>query len=119
MRHGPRSKRPSTTSFWPATGFRAASRRRLKAQLFRAMQPRLRPGSVAAIIRGREFAMASQRVLVTGGNGFVGCHVARALIARGAQVRALVRAKADLRALAGVDCELVTGDLRDLESLKR
>lgn len=63
--------------------------------------------------------MASKRALVTGGNGFVGCHVVRALVARGTHVRVLVRERADTAALQGVECELVLGDLRDLDSLSR
>jgi dihydroflavonol-4-reductase len=63
--------------------------------------------------------MAKHTALVTGANGFVGCHVVRALRARGAAVRALVRKGADLRALEGVDCELCWGDLRDRESVER
>jgi len=55
--------------------------------------------------------------LVTGANGFVGCHVVRALIARGRPVRALVRKGSDLRALEGVQCELAWGDLRDAEAV--
>lgn len=55
--------------------------------------------------------------LVTGGNGFVGCHVVRALVQRGDHVRVLVRAGADVRALEGVDCEHVIGDLRDPEAV--
>jgi dihydroflavonol-4-reductase len=57
--------------------------------------------------------MASGIALVTGANGFVGCHVVRALGARGMQVRAFVRPNADRRALEGVDCELALGDVRD------
>lgn len=57
--------------------------------------------------------------LVTGANGFVGCHVVRALLDRGAHVRALVRPNADRRALQGLDCELVFGDLRDREAIER
>ncbi len=63
--------------------------------------------------------MAARTALVTGANGFVGAHVVRALVARGAHVRALVRGGADTRALDGVDCEIVLGDLRDLESIER
>ncbi len=63
--------------------------------------------------------MASRTALVTGGNGFVGCHVVRALVARGDRVRVLVRERADITALSGVDCEPVRGDLRDLDSLRR
>jgi len=63
--------------------------------------------------------MASRVVLITGANGFVGAHVARALVRDGAQVRALVREGADLRALEGLDCELVRGDLRDRAAVER
>ena len=63
--------------------------------------------------------MGSRIALVTGANGFVGCHVVRALIARGDHVRALVRQGADRRALAGLDCEIVNGDLRDRDALDR
>jgi dihydroflavonol-4-reductase len=55
--------------------------------------------------------------LVTGANGFVGCHVARALVADGVSVRAFVRRGADMRALEGVNCELAFGDLRDPASV--
>jgi dihydroflavonol-4-reductase len=63
--------------------------------------------------------MASKTALVTGANGFVGCHVVRALVARGDHVRALVRENADLSALGGVDAELVRGDLRDAAAVER
>jgi dihydroflavonol-4-reductase len=54
--------------------------------------------------------------LVTGASGFVGWHVARLLIERGHQVRALVRPSSTIPEL---DLERVTGDLRDLASLQR
>jgi dihydroflavonol-4-reductase len=54
--------------------------------------------------------------LVTGASGFVGWHVARLLIERGHQVRALVRASS---AIPDLDVERITGDLRDPESLAR
>jgi dihydroflavonol-4-reductase len=57
--------------------------------------------------------------LVTGGNGFVGCHVVRALIARGDRVRVLVRERADLSALEGLEVEIARGDLRDREAVAR
>ncbi|MGH7934246.1 MAG: hopanoid-associated sugar epimerase [Candidatus Binataceae bacterium] len=63
--------------------------------------------------------MAKRTALVTGGNGFVGCHVVRALLERGDHVRVLVREHADRRALEGLECELVIGDLRDRAAVER
>jgi dihydroflavonol-4-reductase len=61
--------------------------------------------------------MSTKIALVTGANGFVGCHVARALLASGAQVRGLIRRDADLRGLEGLDYQRCYGDLRDAPSL--
>jgi dihydroflavonol-4-reductase len=58
------------------------------------------------------------KTLVTGGTGFIGANVVRALRRRGIAVRALVRPTSDLRNLAGLDLELVYGDLRDRQSLE-
>ena len=55
--------------------------------------------------------------LVTGATGFLGWHVARKLIERGHRVRALARPGSRVRELDEV--EVVTGDLRDAESLAR
>ena len=63
--------------------------------------------------------MADRVALVTGANGFVGCHVVRSLLADGTHVRALVRPNADLRALEGLDCELAFGDVRDRQEIER
>ena len=56
-------------------------------------------------------------VLVTGGSGFLGSAVVRALIARGSRVRAIVRSSSPPDNLAGLGCEIVTGDLTDRQSL--
>ncbi len=53
-------------------------------------------------------------VFLTGASGFVGAAVARALDARGAALRLLVRPGGDRRNLAGLDAEIVDGDLRDV-----
>ena len=55
--------------------------------------------------------------LVTGATGFVGSAVARTLAARGHSLRLLTRPASDRRNLAGLDAEIVTGDLTDPESL--
>jgi dihydroflavonol-4-reductase len=55
--------------------------------------------------------------LVTGASGFVGSAVARALLARGLQVRVLMRPTADRRNIADLDCEPIPGDMRDEASM--
>jgi dihydroflavonol-4-reductase len=63
--------------------------------------------------------MSAKTSLVTGANGFLGCHVVRALISRGDTVRALARDNADISALRAINCEIVRGDVRDLDSLRK
>ena len=57
--------------------------------------------------------------LVTGATGFVGSHVARALVARGDDVRVTVRATSNLDALAGLDVETTIADLTDRRAVRR
>jgi len=60
----------------------------------------------------------SDTVLVTGASGFVGSAVARALIAKGFNVRALLRAASPTKNVEGLGCELVLGDMRDAHSVR-
>jgi dihydroflavonol-4-reductase len=60
--------------------------------------------------------MPLKPTLVTGASGFVGWHVARALIERGHRVRALVR---ESSSVPGLEVEQIRGDLRDAGSLER
>ena len=59
------------------------------------------------------------RVFVTGGTGFVGAHLVRALLERGDEVRCLVRDPAKAGALGWSGAvELVQGDLADARALR-
>ena len=59
----------------------------------------------------------AETVLVTGATGFLGSAVARALIARGDRVRVLARPSSDRRNVAGIDVEILEGDLDRPETL--
>jgi dihydroflavonol-4-reductase len=63
--------------------------------------------------------MGGRQVLVTGGTGFVGSAIARALLARGYRVRALVRRGTAPSNLAGLECEVAEGDINNSDSLLR
>ena len=58
------------------------------------------------------------RVFITGATGFVGGHVARRYAAEGATLRLLTRRTSRLDALAGIDADVVNGDLREPEGLR-
>src|SRR5437660_12808093 len=63
--------------------------------------------------------VAGDKVLVTGASGFVGSAVARALIRSGYRVRALLRPTSNRTNLAGLEVEIVEGDMRDATSVSR
>jgi dihydroflavonol-4-reductase len=58
------------------------------------------------------------KCFVTGATGFLGSHVARRLLARGADLRLLLRPTSRTENIDGLVAERVLGDLRDEESLR-
>src|SRR5439155_7388363 len=57
------------------------------------------------------------KCFVTGGSGFIGANLIHELVARGHEVKALLRPGADLRGLAAVKFEPVKGDVSDRDRL--
>jgi dihydroflavonol-4-reductase len=57
------------------------------------------------------------KCFVTGASGFIGANLVHELVARGHQVKALVRASSNLRGLEGAPYERVQGDLSDRPAL--
>jgi len=58
-------------------------------------------------------------VLVTGASGFVGSAVARALVARGDDVRVLLREGSSRKNIDGLDCRVMIGDMRDVKAMTK
>lgn len=58
-------------------------------------------------------------ILITGGTGLVGSHVAEQARQKGIRTRVLVRSSANTEFLSSLDVELVVGDLNDAESLRK
>ncbi|MBA3993822.1 MAG: hypothetical protein C0469_09870 [Cyanobacteria bacterium DS2.3.42] len=61
----------------------------------------------------------TQRVLVTGGAGFIGSHQVEALLARGYEVCVLDSLTMGKRAWVSPDVEFFEGDIRDLEACRK
>lgn len=57
--------------------------------------------------------------LVTGGTGFIGSHLARALARRGDDLRLLIRKGSDESLLTGIDFDRANGDITDRRAVRR
>ncbi len=62
--------------------------------------------------------MSKGRVLLTGATGLLGSNVAAQLLASGYDVTAIVRKESNLKALDGIDCQLVYAKLTDVSELE-
>lgn len=62
--------------------------------------------------------MMDKLYLVTGGSGHLGNSLIRELRSRGLRVRALIQKQDDDQLLKSLDCEIVKGDIRDLDTLE-
>ena len=59
--------------------------------------------------------MMGQRALITGGAGFIGSHIAAALVQQGAGVRILDNLSSGQRDAVSKDCEVIIGDVDDTQ----
>jgi uncharacterized protein YbjT (DUF2867 family) len=59
-----------------------------------------------------------KKILVIGASGFVGGNLAKQLLSEGYAVRCLVRTPSKVQDLAELGCEIVQGDISDLESIQ-
>jgi nucleoside-diphosphate-sugar epimerase len=59
------------------------------------------------------------KTLLTGATGFIGSHLAGALVERGDDLRVTVRDRSPLEVLEGVECERVRCDVTDRRSVRR
>ncbi len=59
------------------------------------------------------------KALVTGPTGFIGSHLAEMLLENDWEVRALVRETSNKKDIENLDLEYITGDVRDVDSMKK
>jgi nucleoside-diphosphate-sugar epimerase len=81
-----------------------------------------RPRRAIAVSKKRgTSSMTRQRILITGGNGFIGANLARDLVAIGHEVHLIVRRSSSLWRLAGLEGNYAAhhADLRDAVGVRR
>ena len=59
------------------------------------------------------------KTLLTGATGFIGSHLARALIRRGDELRVTIREESPVEQLEGLDCERVRCDVLDRDAVRK
>ncbi|MFN8150552.1 MAG: SDR family oxidoreductase [Solirubrobacterales bacterium] len=57
--------------------------------------------------------------LITGSTGFIGSHLARAVVRRGDTLRVLIRTATDDAVLSGIEFERINGDVTDRRAVRR
>ncbi len=77
------------------------------------------PDSGPGALSARPKVNPGDRVVVTGAAGFIGSAVVRALLARGADVVALVEPDGDVRNLEGLEVEQITVDVGDADAVTK
>jgi len=85
--------------------------------------PELTRGSLYQLLAGppglRHYHQPMAKTLITGGTGFIGSHLARALSRRGDELRLLIRRRSDDSMLSGFEFERVNGDVTDRRAVRR
>ena len=76
-------------------------------------------GGTGPFYHGSTIRLLVGKTLVTGGTGFLGTHVVRALAARGDQLRLLVRRGSRLDHLSGFELERAGGDVTDRRAVRK
>ena len=76
------------------------------------------PGLIGPFYHGSTIPLLVAKTLVTGGSGFLGSHVVRALAERGDQLRLLLRRGSSLDHLSDLEFERAGGDVTDRRAVR-
>jgi dihydroflavonol-4-reductase len=78
-----------------------------------------RSAGIGPLYHGSTIRLLVGKTLVTGGTGFLGTHLVRALAERGDQLRLLLRRGSSLDHLSGLELERASGDVTDRRAVRR